>query len=234
MTRQAILQALESRNYADMLAIHTQFRTDKKFDDFFNQNLESPSAMQLNMLHNKVSNIVRILDQQHYFSKSITETKLPEIGVKPTPQKTKSDKTKIVKSETVDYDALSPEMKHLYDANTILNAEMKSIHALMCAATTDVDRSVYVNRLSDLETEKHNNWVVIDAWIEKHDSTPAGTNPDAIAPISALDLAKKIASAQKYVQRVEGKETNEAQRLKVAENRKFLAEMGAKANVRKK
>lgn len=192
--------------------------------------------MQINMLHNQVSRIFRILDQKDYFKTLIPDSK-PEIGVKATPQKPvtpKSDKKKIIKSETVDYDSLPQEMKDLYDKNTQINGEMKSIHALMAASQSKEERAEYNSKLKELEDQKHDNWLIIDEWIEKHDATPANQPLESSTQMTAAELAKKIASAQKYLQRVEGKEKNDEQKAKVAENRLFLEKMGAKANVRKK
>ena len=234
MTRNELIQALNSRDYEVMHKAFMLHRKDKAYDNFFNAGLQNKTALHINMLHSKVLCILKILDQNGYFEK--VEIKLPPIGVIKTPQKPKKQepkdngtvsRPKVTKNPHVNYDDLSDNLKLLYDANVQMNGEIKSQHAIMVNSDDESVRADCRMKLEQLENQIHENWDIIDGRKELKKEEPL--NPD-----DKDKLVKRIMAAQRYVQRFEGLNLNEKRANKLIEARKLLDENNVKANVRKR
>ncbi|MEI7597278.1 MAG: hypothetical protein WCK02_16130 [Bacteroidota bacterium] len=227
MTRNFIANALFTKNYAEMHQVFKQFRIENKLDNYFENGLKEQTSGHKNMLHNKVSMILRILDQQKHFEKSQTP-QLPVIGVNETPRKT-SGKVKITKNPHINYDELPDDLKAIYDENTQTNGVMKSVHAKMRVSEDQSQKAECRKELDGMEVKIQANWLLIDKWYASKDDEVLVNQQPAN---SVADIAKKIIAAQRYVQRYDGKVKAPKQVSKLSEYKIFLSENNVKVNVR--
>jgi len=231
MNRQAIVTAIETQNYDQLLSVFKTHATDKRFMPYFEDGVNNRTSLHANMLVDKVKTILRILEQNKYFETA--EEALPAIAVKETPKKASksAEKPKITKNPHINYDDLSDEMKALYDANTRTNGEMKSLHAAMRAAQTDERRAELRKDLDAMEEALQANWALIDAWYATKDDEPLPQSTPSVA-----ELSRKIDAAKRYIQRFDVKDyqLDEKQQTKMAEYKVFLTGMGVSWEKKKK
>jgi hypothetical protein len=204
MTRDQIIKALSGDDYQALLVIYKKYKINNKLDAFFAQQ-QNPSRDHLNfsMLHRKVKDIFRKLEQNNAFNNedqsfNRTETDA-EISVRETNFKPKNIVRPVIDSNPhVNRADLPEDLQFIYDQNGKMNSEMKSKHALMSVETNDANRKVLVNELCELEDKMNANWSKIDKWYQdsikdKKDEASAANDP--------VKTANKIEAAKRYIDR---------------------------------
>lgn len=211
MTRNNIIEAINSSNYQAVLAIYKLHKIDSKFDAYFNQVSEpNPTDQHFKMLLSKVKDILRKLDQNGCFTtegetpeltKNVNHSRpvtLPPILVEKLDFKkttTARERPRILSNPLINYEELPDNLKLLYDENGKLNSEMKSLHAAMRVEKEDVKRKELLDKICPMEETIESNWETIDNWYKK--------NKEDIdsAPLTPAEISNKIASAKKYIDR---------------------------------
>ncbi len=225
MTREQIVQAINGDNYQALLVIYNKYKINNKFDQFFAQQLNPEKEyMHFKMLHSKVKDILRKLDQNNGFQKVSNKSGEPEISVRPLDFK--KDKIKmrpVVDSNPhINRSELTEALQQLYDDNGRMNQEMKSKHAAMRVEKKADKRKILVNELSVLENKINHNWVVIDEWYKEFKTSKEKTNPKELTPV---ETANKIEAAKRYIDRY-CTSTKPATITEVNERTKYLKTLG--------
>lgn len=232
MTREQIINVINSNNYDDLLEVYNKYKIDKKFDQFFGQGKDS---LRLNMLLKRVKEIFRKLDQNKGFAEPQAEAtphveseqpSIPEdnITVKELKIQNKKPLRVVVDNNPhIHRDKLPEEMQILYDENGKMNQEMKSKHALLNVATSDSERKELMDQLCELEETQIKNWATIDKWYQDNIVNPK-KEPAPKKVLEPAEIAKKIDAAKNYIARYDGSK-KPLQMAKLKEYKDFLTEM---------
>ena len=244
MTKNEVINAINSNEYTLLLNVYNRYKINKSFDIFFSKTCDK-NSLQHRMLYGIVKDIFRKLLQSNGFDseKEIikkeehTETKKqilpevnkvdiiyekPKISVREIKLNSKTIERPIIDSNPHVNRAELPECMHaLYDENGRMNNEMKSMHAAMKVEPDIEKRKVFVTEVCNLEEKINKNWEVIDKWYQDFKSGIKVTEKK----LDPLETNKKIEAAQKYMDR-NFNSTKPKSIAKFNEYKNFLNEIG--------
>lgn len=205
-------------NYSEGLSLYLKSRSDNKFDKFFQDAESSPATMHRKMLHQKLSNILRIHDAQPATAnqpeiKPVDLKKAAPITVDPIklPKKAKEAKTypQIDANPFVRLEKLPEDLQEKFKGIIQpLRKEIAHYHEVAKLATTDADRKEAINKAAELEDQEAAVWKEIDTWYKEHelgegkpaDNTGKGNDPINTAE-AAIKLTERIADLKTNINR---------------------------------
>ncbi len=190
-----------NRKFEDGLKLYNAHKTDQKKDQFYSAKPTFPKgSIQINMLINDLTRILRILDQNPLVNKSIikisNETN-KTISLKPLAIKTvaMAEKLKIADQvvPNVNYSDLPDEMKIKFDRIKALSKELGGLKLSLSTIADNEERRKVADDLCNKWDERHNLWVELDTWFAK--------NQNLKENISIEYLKKEIKKRRDYINR---------------------------------
>lgn len=202
-------------NYSEGLALYLKSHTDNKFNKFFQDAEAAPSTMHRKMLHQKLSNILRIYDAQprkidQPIILPVDLKKAAPITVDPIklPKKAKEAKTfpQIDANPFVRLEKLPEDLQEKYKSKIQpLRKEIAHYHEVAKLATTDDDRKEAINKAAELEDQEAAAWKEIDTWYKEHE---LGEGKPPVDPGKGNEPANTAEAAIKLTDRIADLKTN--------------------------
>jgi len=172
---------LQSKNYQEGIKLLEKYSKNKTETEFLSKNSNNPQKMHLSMMQNRIVNIIRILSQSGMktevkaaieIQKPIAVKKIHYSEVEKQLEKRKELTNKLLSYKWEDLSQKEQEYfgneqvfsgkKELLIANSKIESELKSLHASLQHAKTDKERKDIADKLVSLQSEKTQNWKVID------------------------------------------------------------------------
>jgi len=232
MTLQNILTWLQNpaRDYKTGLEIYMEYRSNKKFDQFFQSVTEpAPGSMQFKMLLQKVNEIYRKVQQNPGLTKpepitvkpinidELKKNKLDPIG---------SNRPRIVENPLVNVKELPEDLQKLYFENKALTKEISDLHTQLKALPKDKrydnKRKELANIICLKDDKRAANWLAIDTWWRDNKELTEDQKKQFDA--RRIDLKSALKEAKIIIQRIDTLKINISREKKRVEKDPQLAE----------
>lgn len=194
-----------NRTFCEGLAIYKTVKKHTKNDLFFSQVADAKQGtIHFNILQQELSRIARINGQ---ISSEKKEPESPPIKVKPIisikpVEANKNEKPKFYNDKMYNVNELPADLQKKFKENQELTKEISGTQAKMKAVAegkeNDNERAKLRKSIETLEKKRNKNWELIDTWWNTERGKPAPVKTDSER---AIELAKAIDAARKYLQR---------------------------------
>lgn len=225
-------------NYSEGLALYLKSRPDNKFDKFFQDAQVAPTTMHSKMLHQRLSNILRIYGAQPKTTDQpvilpVDIKKAAPITVDPIklPKKAKEAKTfpQIDANPFVRLEKLPEDLQEKFKGIIQpLRKEIAHYHEVAKLATTDEDRMVAINKAAELEDQEAAGWKEIDTWYKEHELGEGKhdvviNEPTVNTAEAAIKLTERIADIKTNINRAKKELKTLKDEKKIASRKKSIA-----------
>lgn len=193
------------RNYKTGLEIYNAYKSNNKFDNYFNVESPSSESMQFKMLVQRVGEIHRKLEQNPNLIKSGPITVKPintdELKKKFGERVSQLDpkRPRVVDNPLIDISQLPEDLQRLYLENKNLTKEIGQLHqelkAVPAGEKYNAKRKTLADKITTKDDKRAENWSRIDTWWKENKLTTDQQRQEFDAKKDELKISLKEAKS---------------------------------------